>query len=314
MNAGAAGPPDAAAIVGRASAALLGLAVGDALGATTEFMTPEEIRERYGVHDRIRGGGWLKLPPGAVTDDTEMSLCVARAILARGRWDLHGVAEEFARWLQGNPVDVGATCRRGIRDYILKRQLATPPNTWDAGNGAAMRVPPVALFALGDEDLLSRLAVEQARLTHNHPLSDASCVAVAKMIQRALLGSPLASLRAAAEDLAGRHPEFRFEGYDGRATGYVADTLRTVFHAFFATRTFEECLVRTVNRGDDSDTTGAIAGAIAGAHYGLEAIPRRWLRPLAVPLRKELAGAAERLIRLSPLFRDRSAGVARRRG
>lgn len=306
MTPRAAGSPDAV-VVGRAKAALLGLAVGDALGATTEFMKPGEIRERYGVHDRILGGGWLKLPPGAVTDDTEMSLCVARAILARGAWDPSAVAEEFARWLEGNPVDVGATCRRGIRDYIRKRQVETPPNAWDAGNGAAMRVAPVALFALGDEELLSRLAVEQARLTHNHPLSDAACVAVAKMIQRALLGTPRTGLRAAADELAARHPEFGFDGYEGDATGYVADTLRTVFHAFFSTASFEECLVRTVNRGDDADTTGAIAGAIAGAHYGLEAIPPRWLQALDAAVRVELTEAAERLVRLSPLFRDEAA-------
>jgi len=308
----AAGTPDAA-IVRRAKAALLGLAVGDALGATTEFMKPGEIRERYGVHDEILGGGWLKLPPGGVTDDTEMSLCIARAILARGAWDLSGVAKEFARWLAGNPVDVGATCRRGIRDYILKGQIQTPPGEWDAGNGAAMRVAPVALFALGDEELLSRLAVEQARLTHNHPLSDAACVAVAKMIQRALLGTPRTGLRAAADDLAKRHPEFRFDGYEGDATAYLPDTLRTVFHLFFTTGTFEECLVRTVNRGDDADTTGAIAGAIAGAHYGLAAIPRRWLRSLDAAVREELAEAAERLVRLSPLFRDEAEKTAKGR-
>lgn len=291
------------AVVRRATASLLGLAVGDALGATTEFMNPEDIRKQHGVHDRIRGGGWLNLPPGRVTDDTEMAQCVARAILGKGGWDLAAVAEEFARWLRGNPVDVGSTCRRGIRDYILKRQLSTPPNEWDAGNGAAMRVAPVALFALGDEDLLSRLAVEQARLTHNHPLSDASCITVARMVHRAILGTPMAGLRAAAEELAGRHPEFRFDGNAGGATAYVADTLRTVFHDFFSTRTFEECLVRIVNRGGDADTNGAIAGAVAGAHYGLEAIPVRWLDALDPAVREELTGTAEKLVRLSPLFR-----------
>jgi ADP-ribosyl-[dinitrogen reductase] hydrolase len=290
-------------LVRRATASLLGLAVGDALGATTEFMNPVDIRKRYGIHDRIRGGGWLNLAPGRVTDDTEMAQCVARAILGKGGWDLPAVAEEFARWLRGNPVDVGATCRRGIRDFILKRQLSTPPNEWDAGNGATMRVAPVALFALGDEKLLSRLALEQARLTHNHPLSDASCVTVARMVHRGILGTPMAGLRAAAEELAGLHPEFRFEGRAGGATAYVADTLRTVFHDFFSTRGFEECLVRIVNRGGDADTNGAIAGAIAGAHYGLEAIPGRWLRALDPFVREELTETAERLVRLSPLFR-----------
>jgi len=297
-------PPAAAAIVNRARAALLGAAVGDALGATTEFMKPAQIRDRFGVHREIVGGGWLKLSPGQVTDDTEMTLCVARGIAESGRWDLKGIADRFAHWLSGEPADVGATCRRGIQEYVKTRRLAAAPNEWDAGNGAAMRVAPVALYTLGDEELLSRLAVEQAHITHHHPLSDAACVAVGKLVQRGLLGKPLPGLRAAADELAARHPEFRFEGYDGEATGYVVNTLRTVLDAFFSTQSFEECLVKTVNRGDDADTTGSIAGAIAGARYGVDAIPRRWLEAIDGGLREELHTLAGELVRKSPLFAE----------
>ena len=291
----------------RARATLLGGAVGDALGATVEFMKPAQIRERFGVHREIVGGGWLKLSPGQVTDDTEMTLCVARGIAHGGRWDLGEIADRFARWLSGKPLDVGATCRRGIERYIEHGRLESPPNEMAAGNGAAMRVAPVALYTLGDEELLTRLAVEQARITHHHPLSDAACVSVGKMIQRGLLGAPPHDLRAEAEGLAGRHPEFRFEGFDGESSGYVPDTLRTVLDAFFSTDDFEECVVKTVNRGGDADTTGSIAGAIAGARYGLAAIPQRWLQALGGSLREELAALGEDLVRMSPLF----AGVPR---
>lgn len=299
--------PGRAVIERRAQAALLGSAVGDALGATTEFMTPDQIRGRFGVHREIVGGGWLELAPGQVTDDTQMTLCVARAISARGGWDLVGIADRFARWLEGNPLDVGATCRRGIEEYRAKRRLQVPPNERDAGNGAAMRMAPVALYALGDEERMARLAVEQARLTHNHPLSDAACVAVGLLVQWGILGYPARRLRAAADELVARHPQFRFEGYGGGATAYVADTIRTVFCAFFSTGGFEECLVKSVNRGDDADTTAAIAGAIAGARYGLDAIPPRWLAALDPALRMELASLAARLVGLSPLLFDRKA-------
>jgi ADP-ribosyl-[dinitrogen reductase] hydrolase len=292
----------AAGIVDRARAALLGVAVGDALGATTEFMTPAEIRERYGVLREIVGGGWLKLSPGQVTDDTEMTLCVARGIVRSKRWNLRSIADRFARWLSGGPADVGATCRRGIEEYMDKGRLKAPPDERGAGNGAAMRVAPVALYTLGDEEFLSRLAVEQAHITHHHPLSDAACVSVGTMIQRGLLGMPLPVLRAAAEELAARHPEFGFEGYDGESSAYVVDTLRTVFDAFFSTDTFEDCVVKTVNRGGDADTTGSIAGAIAGARYGFDAIPRGWLQALDPDLREELSSLAEALVRKSPLF------------
>jgi ADP-ribosyl-[dinitrogen reductase] hydrolase len=260
--------------VRRARAALLGGAVGDALGATTEFMKPAQIRERIGVHREITGGGWLNLLPGQVTDDTEMTLCVARGIVQAREWNLAAIADRFAHWLSGEPADVGATCRRGILEYVGTRRLAAAPNEWDAGNGAAMRVAPVALYTLGDEELLSRLAVEQAHITHHHPLSDAACVAVGRLIQRGLLRTPLADLRATAEELAARHPEFR--------------------------------LVKTVNRGGDADTAGAIAGAIAGARYGLAAIPRRWVNALDAGLREELASLAEQLVRNSPLFAEAS--------
>jgi ADP-ribosyl-[dinitrogen reductase] hydrolase len=295
-------PGGVTGIVDRARAALFGVAVGDALGATTEFMTPAEIRNRYDVLREIVGGGWLKLSPGQVTDDTEMTLCVARGIVGAGGWDLKPIADRFVLWLAGDPADVGATCRRGIEEYRENGRLEAPADKKGAGNGAAMRVAPVALYALGDEGLLSRLAVEQARITHHHPLSDAACVAVGTMIQRGLLVAPARDLRAAADELAARHPEFRFEAYDGKSSAYVVDTLQTVFDAFFSTDNFEDCIVKTVNRGGDADTAGSIAGAIAGARYGLDAIPRRWLQALDPDLRGELSTLAEDLVRKSPLF------------
>jgi ADP-ribosyl-[dinitrogen reductase] hydrolase len=291
-------------ILERAKAAFLGLAIGDALGATTEFMTPAEIRERHGVHRRIVGGGWLRLGPGKVTDDTEMSLCIARAIHEAGSWDLEKIADRFAGWLKGRPADVGSTCRRGIRDYILLGRTEAPPNEWDAGNGAAMRMVPVALFTLGSEKELARCAVEQAHLTHNHPLSDAACVAVGKMVQQAILGASQARLRETALELSRRHTAFSFVPYPGDASAYVVHTLQTVFHDFFSADGFEECLVRIVNRGGDADTTGAIGGAIAGAFYGACAIPLSWRNQLDAAVRREVETSAERLIRLSPAYRS----------
>lgn len=295
-------------VLNRARAAFLGLALGDALGATTEFMTPGEIRAKYGVHRKVRGGGWLHLKAGQVTDDTEMSLCIARALTAAGGWDLEGIARQFAAWLKSNPRDVGATCRRGIRDFMVKGQLETPFNEWDAGNGAVMRMVPAALFALGDEALLSRCAVAQARLTHHHPLSDAACLTVGRMVQQAILGADRFALHALTRKLVAAYPSFRFNNYRGNATAYVVDTLQTVFHYLFTTADFEECLVGVVNQGGDADTTGAIAGMIAGAFYGLEAIPPGWLKKLDPQVRREAEELALSLVRLSP-WHARSGGV-----
>jgi len=291
---------DVTEVFNRARAAFLGLAVGDALGATTEFMTPAEISAKYKVHRKIRGGGWLHLKPGQVTDDTEMSLCIARALVAAGGWDLRGIADNFVAWMRGKPVDIGSTCRRGIRDFMVKGQLETPFNDWDAGNGAVMRMAPVALFTLGDEAELARCALAQARLTHHHPLSDAACVTVGRMVQQAILGADRFALHALTRELVAEHPNFRFNNYRGNATAYVVDTLQTVFHFLFSTAEFEECLVGVVNQGGDADTTGAIAGMIAGAFYGLEAIPQGWLKKLDPQVRAEAESRALDLVGLSP--------------
>jgi ADP-ribosyl-[dinitrogen reductase] hydrolase len=264
----------------RALGAYLGLACGDALGATVEFMTPREIRAQYGIHREIIGGGWLRLKPGRVTDDTEMSLYLGQAILDSGGWNLTAVADAFAAWLKSRPVDVGATCRRGIRRYLLHGTLHGPESDADGGNGAAMRNLPVALHTLGDDDRFVRCSLEQAHITHHHPLSDAGTLALGRMAQTLIRGGGVKECRAIANRLVEQHRPFRFHPYPGRASGYIVDTLQTVLHHFFYTDNFEDCVVATVNRGEDADTTGALAGMLAGALYGAGAIPPRWLAAL----------------------------------
>lgn len=295
---------DPAELRSRAKAAFIGLAVGDALGAPVEFMTTGEIKARHGVLREIVGGGWLRLKPGQVTDDTDMSLCVARGVAKAGEWNLTAIAEEFAAWLRSKPVDVGDTCRRGIRNYMLKGLLETPFNQWDAGNGAAMRMLPTALFTMGDDNLLCRCAVEQGHLTHNHPLSDAACIALGRLVHLSVLGFSKPRLRREADRLTESHPTFSFEPYRGLATGYVVDTMQTVLHFFFRGRDFEECLVSTVNQGGDADTTGAIIGMVAGAYYGMEGIPRRWFKKMDRQVLDEICILSDRLISLSPVLRS----------
>lgn len=287
-------------LIGRARAAFLGLALGDALGATTEFMTPMEIRSKYKVHRSIIGGGWLHLKPGRVTDDTEMSLCVARAIVAQGDWQLPAIADNFVAWMRSKPIDIGSTCRKGIRDYMHNGTLAQPYNDNDAGNGALMRLLPTTLYTLGDEALLARCASEQAHLTHHHPLSDAACVTFGKMIHAALCGADRFRLHALARELVASHPQFHFNDYRGHAGGYVVETMQTVLHYFFTTNSFEACLIGIVNQGGDADTTGAIGGALAGAFYGMGQLPSAWRKKLDPAVSEEVQRLAGELVALSP--------------
>ena len=266
----------------KALGAYLGLAVGDALGATVEFMLPREIRQQYGVHNEVLGGGWLKLEAGQVTDDTEMSLALGRALIESKGWDGIAVAESFASWLKSKPIDVGNTCRRGIRRYMTEGSLKGPVNQADGGNGAAMRILPVVLANLNDESALQESILAQCHITHNHPLSDAASVALGSMTRTLILGGSVKDCRKIANELIDAHPQFKFNPYPGRASGYIVDTVQTVLHYFFNTDSFESCLVETVNMGEDADTTGAIAGMLAGALYGEKGIPIRWLGKLKV--------------------------------
>ncbi len=266
----------------RAAAAYLGLAIGDALGATVEFMTPREIRELYGEHRDIIGGGWLRLRKGRVTDDTEMSLALGYSILEQGGVVPKAVAEAFSTWMRGKPVDIGHTVRRGISLYRRTGVTEVPENEYDAGNGACMRCLPVALATLGAP--LADVAEanrRQSHVTHHSRLADAGTLCVIRMVQAAVLGADRADLKHLADELVASerhyaHDRKRIEN----PGGYIVETLRAVFQALFCTEDFEAALVDVVNRGGDADTTGAILGMIAGTLYGLEAIPRRWRRAL----------------------------------
>lgn len=293
-------PPQGDELQSRSRALLIGTAVGDALGAPLEFMTKREISAKYGHYAEMTGGGWLRLKPGQVTDDTEMTLCIARAVATAGTWDLTAIAANFATWLRSNPIDIGDTCRRGIRNFMLKGELSTPVNAWDAGNGALMRMSGVALVTLGNDDLLQRYTLEQAHITHNHPLSDAACITYGRMVHLALSGASKNRLRREADRLAAEFPNFRFDPYPGLSSGYVVDTLQTVFHYFFRSRSFEECLTSTVNQGGDADTTGAIVGGLAGAYYGTEEIPHRWLKRMDKTCLRELEELSLKLLQLAP--------------
>lgn len=286
-------------LLDRALGSYLGLAVGDALGATVEFMSASEIASRYKIHNQIIGGGWLHLKPGGVTDDTEMALALGSAVITTGGWNLRAIADGFVAWMRSGPADIGNTCRRGICHYLSTGNLCVPPAKGDGGNGAAMRNLPVVLASLADEELLVQRSLEQAHLTHNHPQSDAAVITLARLTQRLVLEGGHAPCDELVAELLARQPEFRFRPWPGRTSGFIVDTVQTVFDGFFNTDSFEDCLVRVVNRGGDADTTGALAGQLAGALYGIEGIPARWLKKLDPAVTAAIYDQTMKLLALS---------------
>ena len=284
----------------RALGAYLGLAVGDALGATVEFMTAREIAVVHGMHHHIIGGGWLRLKPGQVTDDTEMALALGDALLRGGLDDVNVIAAAYVKWMQTCPVDIGNTCRRGIRRFMLQGTIAAEPAPDSAGNGAAMRNLPSVLATLHDEIAFERTTIAQAHVTHNHPLSDAGTLTLGRMTRRLIRGEGLSAAHAEVALLLEHLSEFRFAPWPGMTSGYIVDTVQTVFDAFFTTISFEDCLVKVVNRGGDADTTGALAGQLAGALYGVEAIPQRWLKKLSPDIQTAIREQTIKLLALHP--------------
>lgn len=249
-------------LLDRVRGALYGFAIGDAMGATTEFMTKERIAAEFGTLKEIIGGGWLKLEAGCITDDTQMSMCIMSALMKVGTSDLglfkRECMENFVNWYYSLPPDVGGQCSRGIRYYMATKQFIKPDNT-ALGNGSLMRALPCALIC--DEEA----NVAQGVITHNAKYCSVAIRSYTKCITRLIYDEDKRCVFTAELLL--------------QPTGCVINTLNNAY--YWANKdTFEECIIGAVNHGGDSDTIGAIAGSLSGARFGISTIPERWLKTL----------------------------------
>ena len=201
--------------------------------------------------------------------------------------------------MRGKPVDIGNTVRRNLLAFRKSGDPQAPRSEHDAGNGAAMRVLPVALATFGRDEAVVGAAVRaQAHVTHNNPASDAACEFLALAVHAALRGAPLRDIyRERIRALVAAHPEFRFRPRRREnPSGWIVETMQAVLQSLLDTGSFEDCLIDVVNRGGDADTTGAIAGMLAGALYGPTALPPRWLDALDPGVRSRCAVQARSLV------------------
>lgn len=287
---------------------LLGLATADALGGAVEFMPRQAIKRAHpeGVRE-ITGGGPHGLRPGEVTDDTAMALAIARACTEEGI-DLDQVAANFLEWYRSDPKDIGITTSRALgkldagvpwREVGDRMMQETPAKL--AGNGSVMRCAPVALRFRHDRAALREISLETARMTHADPMAMWGSVALNQAIAYLLDGGTLDDLvPATIEDVENDEVvttirEATDRAYeDVRSGGFVLETLGASFWSLTHRDSAEEAIVTAVSMGDDTDTTGAVTGTLAGAHYGADAIPSRWLEVLEP--RDELVQLAGRLL------------------
>jgi ADP-ribosylglycohydrolase len=280
---------------------LLGLAAADALGTTVEFSPPGS----FPPLTTIVGGGPFNLEKGEWTDDTSMALCLAESLISRGGFDARDQMERYVRWYRqghlssnGRCFDIGNTCRAGLQRFVLTGEpFSGSTDPYMAGNGSLMRLAPVPLYFAWDPETAIRLAGESSRTTHAAPCCIDACRYYAALIVGALRGESKQALLApfyspvpglwqrqplcpevaaiASASFAVKHPP------EIRGTGYVVQALEAALWAFHHSRSFEDGALLAVNLGDDADTTGAIYGQLAGAYYGLDAIPDDWVACLA---------------------------------
>ena len=275
-------------------ATLLGLATGDAIGTSVEFSPRDSFAQVTGM----TGGGPFNLQPGQWTDDTSMALCLAESLLTKNAFDAADQMARYLNWWQwgylsstGTCFDIGMTVRTALQHF------ADTGNPWSgdtsphtAGNGSLMRLAPVVLFAWPDVDEAIKLAADSSRTTHGAPEAVESCQLFAALLCSALAGIRKEALLASVS-WQPSEPKLR-ELVSGsfiakpeqqiRGTGYCVDSLEASLWCFFNTDTFEAAVLRAANLGEDADTTAAITGQIAGAYYGVAAIPPAWLAPLAM--------------------------------
>ncbi|GAA2527861.1 ADP-ribosylglycohydrolase family protein [Rarobacter incanus] len=284
---------------------LMGLAIGDALGTTIEFASRDQVPE---VTDLV-GGGPFDLQPGQWTDDTSLALCIASSLAETGAYDPIDQLERFVAWRDhgfmsstGVCFDIGYQTSHGLDEFLRTgNPYRNNDNDRSAGNGSLMRLAPVALAFTESPAHAARLAADSSRTTHPATECVDACFGFGWLIAVATLTRSKEAVFAAATEVATmiKSPtiaailggSFKDKSRDQiSSSGYVVNTLEAALWALWVTESFEEGAVLVVNLADDSDTVGAVYGQLAGAIYGIEAIPKRWIeRVYARELIEDLA-------------------------
>lgn len=268
---------------------IMGLVVGDALGVPFEF----KRRDSFTATDMV-GYGTYKQPPGTWSDDSSLTLATLESIGRRGAIDPSDIMENFAAWLvrgvftpYGEVFDVGGATCRAIQRYTdegIAPLHCGGTTIQDNGNGALMRILPVALVPHTGQDV-KRIG----QLTHAHEISQTACRLYAYVVDHY---DKFSDMKAAIRDL-GRLAMVHYVKYFNRlarlenlgrdeikSTGYVVDTLEAAFWCVLTTVNYRDCVLTAVNLGEDTDTVAAVAGGLAGIAYGCggaQGIPDEWI-------------------------------------
>lgn len=285
---------------------LLGLACGDAVGTTVEFSP----RGSFAPLTDMVGGGPFGLAPGEWTDDTSMALCLGASLLHCRGFDARDQMNRYCNWRNvgymssnGRCFDIGITVSSALSRYLADGEpLAGSPDPRAAGNGALMRLAPIPMYFMADAQATWHFAGESTRTTHGAAQAIACSQLFAWMLREALMGAPREAIFAPrcphpladAPTAALAEGSWRGKSVDAiRGSGHCLAALEASIWCFANTDSFESAVLAAANLGDDADTTAAICGQLAGAHYGVDAIPAHWLERLA--MREEIDAMAAAL-------------------
>ncbi|MET9290848.1 ADP-ribosylglycohydrolase family protein [Streptomyces sp. NPDC003077] len=296
----------------RTAGAIVGSAVGDALGGPFEFGPSGAFSARFpipGAGDEMCGGGGWE--PGEATDDTQMAVLVAESLVERGGLDLPDIFARFQRWAAGEPKDIGLQTEDVLTNGLPWDQAAAAhfrTNPRAAGNGSLMRASTSAVhFASAGPEATMDAARRIAALTHGDRAAWEGTAIFHELVRVTIEGAdPLTALpRVLARVHPDHRPRYRTvlapDWHPDQATefnGAVWPCLGSAVWALRTTTGFEAAIRAAIDLGGDTDTVAAVTGGLAGAYYGLDAIPVHWTRPLHVPL----PGFDGRVLRLADLL------------
>ena len=271
----------------------IGLACGDAVGTTVEF----KERGSFPPLTDMVGGGPFNLKKGEWTDDTAMALCLAQSLIEKKEFNAFDQMEKYVDWMDngymscaGKCFDIGTTVYDALRDYLDSgNPFSGQTDVMTSGNGCIMRLAPIPIFYHRNIQEAIHYAGESSRTTHGSIL----CIESSKLLCDIILKATVAKNKddiiesleyepTSKEVISLKRGDFLSKSYeDLTGSGYVINSLETALSCFYNTDSFKEAILKCANVGNDADTTSAICGQVAGAYYGIEAIPIEWRKNLA---------------------------------
>jgi ADP-ribosyl-[dinitrogen reductase] hydrolase len=302
---------------------LLGVSIGDALGVPVEFRSREQIRKK--PVKGMTGFGTHNQPPGTFSDDSSLTFCLAEALITG--YDLHTIAQNFIKWRYHNywtarneVFDIGATTQSAINTLVegIRPDLAGDFDVTSNGNGSLMRILPLLIYTYNKPITERyRMTKDVSSITHGHVRSAIACfyylefaLGLVQGIDKHVIYKNLQSDIPAFLDSISINPDEKktfnrllIDGIDLikenkiNSSGYVLDTLEASIWCLLTTKSYKEAVLKAVNLGNDTDTTGAVTGGLAALLYGHKTIPKNWVGKLA--RKDEIESLA---LRLSAIF------------